>query len=126
MTTETIKPKLSHEELKEYAERYLEVLNAGGKILVTITYTSKSNLSYRYTVDIWGQVNGETVRIPASWFLGAFYKETLRAEFRDELRGNGCGFSRTLHAASNLCWAIKQLTGQEINAQHPRRLYLEA
>ena len=94
-----IKPKLDTEQKLFYATLFAEYLNAGAKLEITITYTSPSNMNYRYTVAIWyyDTVSGKVDKLNATYWLGAETKSNLTD--RGELRGNGCGFDRAHDAA---------------------------
>jgi len=50
----TIKADLSPELKEKYAYALAQKLEDGGKLLISITHCSKSNMSYRYKVSVLG------------------------------------------------------------------------
>lgn len=96
---------------KAYKESFAEIfatqLENGGNILVNITGTSRSNLSYRYKVAIAYQREGKTEVNWCTYFMASVLGKSVTDN--GELRGNGCGFDRTYEAATDLVFCLKEL-----------------
>jgi hypothetical protein len=93
------KVQLDESEKIFYATLTAEYLKSGGKLDVTITHASASNLSYKYKVRLW-YVNEATNKVDVmhlSYWLAAELGQNLTDS--DELRGSGCGFDRAHDAA---------------------------
>lgn len=107
---ELYKPKESPEWVKTKAISYLEAIRQGGKLLVSITHTSASNMSYRYTVRLayW---DGEAVRVEnLAYWLGCLWDEKIVIAWAgNELRGHGCGTDRYFLAAYDIGQSLKAL-----------------
>lgn len=110
----TITPEMTQAEiglkLNEVAE---ELVNGNGKLLIQITHTSKSNLSYRYKITLayfgknWAGEDALQFE-NLSYLLGAIWKENIYAGMFNELKGNGVGTDRYFLAAYNLGLTLKQ------------------
>ena|SRR6056300_734153 len=107
---ETFKPNESPAWVKERAERYLEKIRNGGKLLVSITHTSASNMSYRYSVRLayW---DGESVQVEnLAYWLGCLWDERVVESWPGlELRGQGLGTDRYFLAAYDIGQSLKSL-----------------
>ena len=104
----TIKADLTPELKKQYAQALAQKLEDGGKLLISITHTSKSNMSYRYKVDLAFTTNGKTEIEHLTYFLAACWKETVYAGAFNELKGNGVGTDRYFLAAYNIGLTLKE------------------
>ena len=86
--------KLYHaQELKEH-------LDNGGQLLIAITHTSRSNLSYRFKVWVAFEWEGKTITDNLGYWLASLTGQTLTD--RHELKAGGLGFDRYL----DVCLAI--------------------
>lgn len=105
---ETYKPQLTESEKLDRAEKVAAALNNGGKLLIQITHTSQSNLSYRYKVNL-AQWDGKELEITnLTYWLAAEWKESaVSAWAGDELKGSGIGTNRYFLAAYNLALTLK-------------------
>jgi hypothetical protein len=103
----TIKADLTPELQKKYAEEVAQKIADGGKLLISITHTSKSNMSYRYKVDLAFNKDGKTEIEHLSYWLAACWKETIYAGAFNELKGNGLGTDRYFLAAYELGLTLK-------------------
>jgi hypothetical protein len=103
----TIKADLTPELQKKYAEEVAQKIADGGKLLISITHTSKSNMSYRYKVDLAFSKDGKTEIEHLSYWLAACWKETIYAGAFNELKGNGLGTDRYFLAAYELGLTLK-------------------
>jgi hypothetical protein len=98
---ETYKVKESPEDIKEAWGKIHARLMNGGQLLIQVTHTSQSNLSYRYTVrlayiDDDGRINFQNL----AYWIAAITGETVVSQYYgDELRGNGIGTDRYFLAA---------------------------
>lgn len=104
----TIKADLTPELQKKYAEEVAQKIADGGKLLIGITHTSKSNMSYRYKVDLAYNANGTTQIEHLTYWLAACWKETIYAGAFNELKGNGLGTDRYFLAAYNIGLTLKE------------------
>jgi hypothetical protein len=104
----TIKADLTPELQKKYAEEVAQKIADGGKLLISITHTSKSNMSYRYKVDLAFNKDGKTEIEHLSYWLAACWKETIYAGSFNELKGNGLGTDRYFLAAYNIGLTLKE------------------
>ena len=93
------KVQLNESEKIFYATLAAKYLKAGGKLDVTITGISASNMSYRYTVRLWyfDDVRQTVERMHLTYWLAAELGKNLTDN--DELKGSGCGFERAHDAA---------------------------
>jgi hypothetical protein len=103
----TIKADLTPELRKQYAEEVAQKIADGGKLLISITHTSASNMSYRYKVDLAFNKDGKTEIEHLSYWLAACWKETIYAGAFNELKGSGIGTDRYFLAAYNLGLTLK-------------------
>ena len=104
----TIKADLTPELKEKYAYALAQKLEDGGKLLISITHTSKSNMSYRYKVDLAFNANGETKIENLNYWLAACWKETLHQGAFNELKGNGLGTDRYFLVAYNIGLTLKE------------------
>lgn len=107
---ETFKPKESPEWVKDKAADYLEKIRNGGKLLISITHTSASNMSYRYSVRLayW---DGESAQVEnLAYWLGCLWDEKVIDGWPDlQLRGRGVGTDRYFLAAYDIGQSLKSL-----------------
>jgi hypothetical protein len=104
----TIKADLTPELQKKYAEEVAQKIADGGKLLISITHTSKSNMSYRYKVDLAYNANGKTEIEHLTYWLAACWKESIYSGSFNELKGNGLGTNRYFLAAYNIGLTLKE------------------
>jgi hypothetical protein len=106
---ETYKPKLTELEKLDRAEKVAAALKNGGKLLIQITHVSKSNMAYRYKVNL-AEWDGKEIQLTnLAYWLGAEWGEkVVSAYYGDELKGNGIGTDRYFLAAYNLAYVLKQ------------------
>jgi hypothetical protein len=104
----TIKADLSPELKEQYAQALAQKLEDGGKLLISITHRSKSNMSYRYKVDLAFNANGKTEIEHLTYFLAACWNERIYAGSFNELKGNGLGTDRYFLAAYNIGLTLKE------------------
>jgi hypothetical protein len=106
---ETYKPQLDEIQKRDYAEKVHAALMNGGKLLIQITHTSSSNLSYRYKVNLaaW---NGKEIELTnLTYWLGAEYGQRVVQQWAgDELKGRGLGTDRYFLAAYELGHVLKK------------------
>ncbi len=100
---ESYTPKMTAAEMLERAEFVAETLKDGGRLLVSITHTSSSNMSYRYKV-ILAYVDeivaNELMFESLTYWMAAEMKIKAVSEWAgDTLRGHGVGFDRYHDAA---------------------------
>ena len=103
----TIKADLSPELKEQYAQALAQKLEDGGKLLISITHCSKSNMSYRYKVSVAYSADGQTKIEDLNYWLAACWKETLYQGAFNELKGNGVGTNRYFLAAYNIGLTLK-------------------
>lgn len=98
---ETYKPKMTAEEKKEKAVFVANKLNDGGKLLISITHASKSNMSYRYKAVLAyvDEVNGLMFETLSYWMASELNEKAVIEWAGDTLKGHGCGFDRYQDAA---------------------------
>lgn len=95
----------------ETAEYYAQCLDKGGTLLISITHTSQSNLSYRYKV--WLMYVGENPNSGTPWLYdlnATYWLADVRGENltdRDELKGSGVGFNRYQFIFNDFCSALE-------------------
>jgi hypothetical protein len=108
---ETYTPKMSPNEMLERAEFVANAIRNGGKLLVSITHTSVSNMSYRYKV-VLAYTDSKTNEVEFSnltyWIAAEMKTKAVRAYAGDELRGSGCGFDRYHDAAYTVGFILKK------------------
>ena len=99
----TYKPQLTESEKLERAEKVAAALKNGGKLLIQITHTSASNMSYRYKVNL-AEWNGKEIEITnlTYWLAAEWNERAVCAWAGDELKGAGVGTDRYFLAAYNL------------------------
>ncbi len=104
----TIKADLSPELKEKYAYALAQKLEDGGKLLISITHCSKSNMSYRYKVSVAYSANGQTKIENLNYWLAACWGETLYQGAFNELKGHGLGIDRYFWAAYNIGLTLKE------------------
>lgn len=104
----TIKADLTPELQEQYAQSVAQKLEDGGKLLISITHTSASNMSYRYKVDLAYNANGKTEIEHLTYWLAACWKESIYAGAFNELKGNGVGTDRYFLAAYEIGLTLKE------------------
>lgn len=105
----TIKAELTPELNKSTAELVAKKLKDGGKLLISITHTSKTNLSYRYKVSLAYQGFDKKIQIDSlNYWLASCWNETLFSGAFDELKGSGVGTDRYFLAAYNIGQTLKE------------------
>lgn len=93
-----MKAKLDQETKLRNAENTKEKLDNGGRLLISITHTSRSNLSYRFKVWLaYSDEYGQTQTRNLGYWLASITKQTLTN--KDELKAGGLGFDRYLDVA---------------------------
>lgn len=105
---ETRKANMTDAEKRQMAELVADSLANGGKLLISITHASASNMSYRYKVVLAYMADqntpgAQTLKIEfltLNYWMAAELGEKLVCEWAgDTLRGHGCGFDRYHDAA---------------------------
>ena len=104
----TTKASLSPELKEKYAYALAQKLEDGGKLLISITHCSKSNMSYRYKVSVAYSANGQTKIEDLNYWLAACWGETLYQGAFNELKGHGLGIDRYFWAAYNIGLTLKE------------------
>lgn len=104
----TIKADLTPELKEQYAQALAQKLEDGGKLLISITHTSPSNMSYRYKVSVAYSANGQTEIESLNYWLAACWNESLHSGFFNELKGSGVGTDRYFLAAYNIGLTLKE------------------
>jgi hypothetical protein len=104
----TYKPQLTESEKLERATQVAAALKNGGKLLIQITHTSASNMSYRYKVNL-AEWNGKEIQITnlTYWLAAEWNERAVQAWAGDELKGAGIGTDRYFLAAYNLAHILK-------------------
>jgi hypothetical protein len=106
---ETYKPQLDDLQKLAYAQDVAQALKNGGKLLIQITHTSSSNLSYRYKINLaaW---NGKEIELTnLTYWLGAEWRQRVVQQWAgDELKGSGIGTDRYFQAAYDLGHVLKK------------------
>ena len=106
--------RTTKEELKwqqETAEYYAQCLDKGGKILISITHTSQSNLSYRYKV--WLMYAGKDIYSERPWLFNmnvTYWLASVQGKNltdRDEMKGSGLGLNRYQFIFNEFCKALE-------------------
>ena len=92
---------------RETAQYYAQCLDRGGTLLITITHTSQSNLSYRYKV--WLIYSGKETPwiydLNVTYWLASVQGKNLTD--RDEIKGSGVGFNRYQFIFNDFCKALE-------------------
>ena len=104
----TTKANLSPQLKEKYAYALAQKLEDGGKLLISITHCSKSNMSYRYKVSVAYSANGQTKIEDLNYWLAACWGETLYQGAFNELKGHGLGIDRYFWAAYNIGLTLKE------------------
>ena len=102
-----MKARLDKAHKESFAEIFATQLENGGNILVNITHTSRSNLTYRYKVAIAYQREGKTEVNWCTYFMSSVLGKSVTEN--GEIRGNGLGFDRAYEAATDLVFCLKEL-----------------
>jgi hypothetical protein len=86
-----------------------ERLTNGGKLLIQVTHTSASNISYRYSVRLaYKNEAGEIEFQNLAYWIGAVTGQSVVSKFYgDELRGNGVGTDRFFLASLEVAHILK-------------------
>ena len=105
---ETYKPKLTEIEKLDRAEKVAAALKNGGKLIIQITHTSPSNMSYRYKVNLF-EFDGIEIQLTnLAYWLGAEWDQKVVSAYQgDELKGNGIGTDRYFLAAYEIGLTLK-------------------
>lgn len=89
------------------------LVNGNGKLLIQITHTSASNMSYRYKVTLahygkdWAG-NDAVILENLTYLLASAWKENYYSGAFNELKGNGIGTDRYFLAAYNIGLTLKK------------------
>lgn len=104
----TYKPQLDDIAKLDRAEKVAAALKNGGKLLIQITHVSKSNMAYRYKVNL-AEWTGTEVQISSlNYWLAAEWNEKLAlSNGAYELKGNGIGTNRYFLAAYEIGLTLK-------------------
>jgi hypothetical protein len=94
----TRKPRETKEWRETEARNYLEAMDKGGLLLVSVVSASRSNLSYKYRVTLVTNTKNDPrlFKLNLNYWLATELMESL--DDGDNLRGNGCGFDRGFDA----------------------------
>jgi len=103
--------KASIEWQKETAEYLADCLDKGGTILISITHTSQSNLSYRYKVWLMYAAKNPYSETPWIYDLNVTYwlasVQGKNLTDNDEIKGSGVGFNRYQFIFNDFCKALE-------------------
>jgi hypothetical protein len=104
-----MKATISNDSALFWGEIVKKQLDNGGKLLVSITHTSRSNLSYRYKVKLayWDTESQQVQFYNLGYWLASQIGANLTNQ--SELKGNGVGFCRYFEAALDVAFALKKL-----------------
>jgi hypothetical protein len=101
MTTATKEQKESDNKAATYAlESAHYYLERGGLLSVSITHTSASNMSYRYSVKVYYPTERGIDSLYLNWSISQL--TTIRQHKNGNLKGGGCGFDRAYDVAVTL------------------------
>ena len=105
------KVKESPERIKEFWGGVYQDLQNGGKLLIQVTHTSQTNMSYRYSVRLaYKRENGEIDFSNLAYWIAAVSGESVVQKFYgDELRGQGVGTDRYFLASLEVAHILKNL-----------------
>jgi hypothetical protein len=92
-----MKATLSTDSKLFHAEVLKRKLDNGGRLLIAITHTSRSNLSYRFKVWVAWDEEGVVRTENLGYWLASLTGQTLTD--RHELKAGGLGFDRYLPLA---------------------------
>ena len=100
------------ETAEAIAQGWLEVheaIKAGGKLLIQVTHTSATNMSYRYSVRlVHTDTDGEICFRNLAYLIGATTGESIvRKPYGDELKGQGVGTDRFFLASYEIGLIMK-------------------
>lgn len=98
---ESYKVKESPEAIKAAWGKIHARLMNGGKLLIQVTHTSKTNMSYRYSVRLAYLDDDQRINFQnlAYWIASVTGETVVSQYYGDELRGNGIGTDRYFLAA---------------------------
>lgn len=97
----------AHEIALELMKLDEKLVKGNGKLLIQITHTSASNMSYRYKVSLvhygkdWSG-NDSVIIENLTYLLASVWKETYYSGMFNELKGSGVGTDRYFLAAYNI------------------------
>jgi hypothetical protein len=101
MTTATKEQKLADDKAATYTmENAHYFLERGGLLSVSITHTSQTNLSYRYSVKVYYPTERGIDSLYMNWAISQL--TTIRQHKNGALKGSGCGFDRAFDVAETL------------------------
>jgi hypothetical protein len=105
----TYKAKETPDARREAWTQIYERLRNGGKLLIQVTHTSASNLSYRYTVRLaYKNAQGEIDFDNLAYWIGAHTGESIVSKpCGDELKGDAFGTDRFFLAALQVGHILK-------------------
>lgn len=90
-----MKVRMSEDSKIFHAKELKEKLDNGGRLLISITHTSRSNLSYRFKVWVtWNNSLGQVQTDNLGFWLATITGQTLTDSH--ELKAGGLGFDRYL------------------------------
>lgn len=94
--------------LEAWKQIYARLMN-GGKLLIQVTHTSASNMSYRYSVRLaYKNEAGEIDFQSLAYWIGAVTGQSVVSKYYgDELRGNGIGTDRFFLASLEVAHILK-------------------
>lgn len=93
-----MKVTMSEDSKLFHAKKLKEKLDNGGRLLISITHTSRSNLSYRFKVYVaWINQLGEVQTDNLGYWLATITGQTLTD--KHDLKAGGLGFDRYLDVA---------------------------
>lgn len=100
----TYKVKETAEYVAEQWKLVHHAIKNGGKLLIQVTHTSASNMSYRYSVRLaFKDKKGEIYFKNLAYLIGATTGESIvHKPYGDELRGQGVGTDRFFLASYDI------------------------
>jgi hypothetical protein len=106
---DTYKVNETRPATKEAWQQIYTRLKNGGKLLVQVTHTSASNMSYRYSVRLAykneaGEIDFQSL---AYWIAAVTGQTVVSKYYGDELRGNGIGTDRFFLASLEVAHILK-------------------
>jgi hypothetical protein len=102
-----MKATLSKDSQLYWAKDIKTKLDNGGGLLVSITHTSRSNLSYRYKVWLAHNTDKGVELDNLGYWLASAYGLTLTDNH--DIKGNGLGFCRYFQAVRYVAGALQDL-----------------
>jgi hypothetical protein len=100
------KATLTPEEQLATAEQVAEGIKSGGRLVISINSTSKSNMSYKYAIRLVYAKDGQIQDRWLNYWFASCYGESLTDY--DELRGNGVGTDRYFQASYEVGTLLKK------------------